>query len=389
MRARGFALVFSALVPAACAAAGPGPKMATPRSPAEAGATVRSTPSGGGPAGTEPPSSVASSPPYQAEDEAGPDDGAEGEETPPPSSVAPPRPHPLDGMSKADIARMLRDDPAGLGSISLGRPGSGALVNGVQMPKSEAWVLLDPGNTWGTSESVEFIQTAIQSVRAKYPDCPPVYIGHISSKSGGALRPHVSHQAGRDVDLSYFTSDGSASHYGHVDARNLDRARSWAFVRAFVTQTDVELILIDHSIQKLLREYALENGEDPAWISSLFEGVPGTLRPLILHAKGHDTHFHVRFYNPIAQETARRAWEPLAQSGYAKVATSFVVHRAKKGETLGMLARKYGTTVHEIQLANGLRNTRIREKQSYRIPKRGKVSAPIPVVIPPRRTPPT
>jgi penicillin-insensitive murein endopeptidase len=66
------------------------------------------------------------------------------------------------------------------------------------------------------------------------------------------------------------------------------------------------------------------------------------------------------------------------------------MHRVRKGETLGMLARKYGTSVDAIKRANGLRSNLIRAKQSYRIPRAG--TAPVvraqPVAIPRRSLPP-
>ena len=70
---------------------------------------------------------------------------------------------------------------------------------------------------------------------------------------------------------------------------------------------------------------------------------------------------------------------------------AYVTHRVKKGETLGMLAKKYGTTVGDIKRANGLRNNLIRAKHEYRIPKKvnPKIANPKAVAIPARRLPPT
>ena len=316
-----------------------------------------------------------------------PEDDVEALEAPAAEAPAA-RPHPLDGWSESQIEHALEKSPAALGSITLGRPGAGALFNAVRMPEGEGWVLVDPKHAWGTHETVEFIERALRTVRARYPGSHPVYIGHISAQNGGHLRPHVSHQAGRDVDLSYFHNDDSARWYRRATAGNLDLARSWELVRALVVETDVEMILIDHSLQNLLREHALATGEDPGWVKSLFDGVPGKQRPLILHARGHATHLHVRFYNPRAQETARRAHEALVRRGLVGAPTAFVLHKVKPGETLGMLAKKYGTTVRDIQRANGLRRSVIRARQTYRIPRKGKLGGPLPVLIPPRRLPP-
>jgi penicillin-insensitive murein endopeptidase len=68
----------------------------------------------------------------------------------------------------------------------------------------------------------------------------------------------------------------------------------------------------------------------------------------------------------------------------------YIKHKVRKGQLLGSLAKRYGTTVQAIQRANGLRNTHIRAGKTYLIPKKGKaqVSAPARVAIPARRLPP-
>ena len=373
----------AALVVAGCVAKAPG---ATPRAPPPADPPT---------APTSPPATAGPALPQHATDgqahDDEPDDGEEPFELDlraPELELQPRKPHPLEGKSAKEIAQAFARDPTSLGSISLGRPSAGGLINGVQMPKGEGWTLMDPGHAYGTQETVDYLVRAITAVRARFPDSHDVYVGHISARRGGALRPHVSHQAGRDVDLSYFYNDDSARWYRRATDTNLDRARTWAFVRALVTDTDVELILIDRALQVLLSEHALAVGEDPAWVQGLFKGVPGVRRPLIFHAKGHATHLHVRFHNPISQETAARAYQALVAKGYTNAATAFVTHRVKRAETLGMLAKKYGTTVPEIRAANGLRNNKIRFKQLLKIPKQDKLGRSDAVRIPPRRLPP-
>jgi LysM repeat protein len=65
-----------------------------------------------------------------------------------------------------------------------------------------------------------------------------------------------------------------------------------------------------------------------------------------------------------------------------------VRHKVRSGETLSVIARRYGTSVGAIRQANGLRSTRVRAGRSYVIPIR---KAPVdsgPVVVPERRLPP-
>ncbi len=296
--------------------------------------------------------------------------------------------HPLDGVSDSEIRQRLKDERDSLGSMSIGAPNKGSLLNAIQMPDDPRWVRVDKSHAWGTQETVEYLQRAIGKVYEKYPDAAPLNIGHISGPSGGFLRPHRSHQSGRDVDLGYYYKQGG-HWYLRADDTSLDRERTWQLVRALITETDVRFILIDHSIQKLLREYADSIGEDQAWLDNVFKGQGTTQLPLIRHAPGHRTHMHVRFYNPIAQETARRCYAGLVALKMIKPPRHYLQHKVKKGETLIHLAKRYGTSVKAIKRANGLRSNKILARKTYKIPRTGPASAGKRVIIPPRRLPPS
>ena len=272
--------------------------------------------------------------------------------------------------------------------MSLGRTNAGALFNAVPMPKGPRWKVVNPRETWGTSETVEALIRCIDVVNEQFPDTRPVNIGDIGIKSGGYLKPHISHRSGRDVDVGYYYTT-EERWFTAATAGNLDVARSWAFVRAMVTETDVERIFIDRSVQKLLRAHAESIGEDAAWLDELFGGPRSTLRALIKHEKGHKTHIHVRFYNPIAQETGRRLYATLIKHKKISPPTYFIKHKVRKGDTLGRLARIYKTNVRALKKANGLRSTLIITGRKYKIPRRGGVKPmPNPLTVPARRLPP-
>lgn len=298
------------------------------------------------------------------------------------------RTHPLDGWSQDKIRKAVHDDPKSLGSMSIGSPNAGALLNGVRADSSELFVPVDPSHAYGTRETLNYLSDAVRKVHAAFPDTPALSLGHISAERGGPLRPHVSHQAGRDVDISFYYV-GGARWYTRGTETNLDLPRTWALVRALVTETDVDMILIDHSIQEWLWRYAREHGEDGAWVDSLFQG-KGSGRPIVRHAPGHATHLHIRFFNPEAQETARRAHPALVAEGILPPLVRFVVHHAKRGDTLGKIAKKYSVSVAAIREANGLRSNRIREQRDYRIPLRSetKISLGPGLNFPARRLPP-
>jgi nucleoid-associated protein YgaU len=314
-----------------------------------------------------------------------PDDGAEGDVD---TTAGEERPHPLDGWSEERIGNAVRSDLESLGSMAVGNPNAGLLVNGRAAEKCDYYTPVSPGTAWGTAETIDYLTAALKKVHESMPDAPALHLGDISAEHGGPLAPHVSHQSGRDVDIGYFYVKNERW-YRRGTAQNLDLAKNWAFVRALVTETDVELILIDHSIQALLRDYALSKGEDPRWVKSLFSG-DGNDRPLIRHARGHATHVHVRFFNPVAQETARRSYAALVAKGVVPPVQSFLSHRAKRGDTLGKISKKYGVSVPALRRANRLKNNKIREKRTYLIPIANPRPAPPSrrLSFPPRRLPP-
>jgi penicillin-insensitive murein endopeptidase len=248
---------------------------------------------------------------------------------------------------------------------------------------------MEPGLAWATKETVDYLTAAISAVHKRHSGSHVLSIGHISANKGGYLSPHKSHQSGRDVDTSYYyKADQPFRWYRPANADNLDRARTWTFVRALLTDTDVEWIFINTSVQKLLKEYALSIGEDREWLDSVFQYGSRHPWPLIRHAHGHDTHIHVRFYNPVAQELGRRSYGALVAAGRIQAPIYYQRHRAQKGEILSRIARRYGVTIKDIQKANKLRSTLIRAGQEYLIPRTGQVAPAAKLVVPPRRLPP-
>ena len=320
------------------------------------------------------------------------DDDAEAPtDRPPEVSRAAPAParSPLLELSDAELTKRIAADLDSLGSLSVGSANSGALVNAVRLESDDHWEVIDVAHAWGTRETIDYLRAATHAVYAAYPDSAKLRIGHLSSKRGGKLAAHKSHQSGRDVDVSYYYDASQTFHwYRPVTAENLDRARTWTFVRALLTETDVEWIFINSSVQKLLKEYALSIGEDAEWLDSVFQY--GSRKPwtIIRHARGHDTHIHVRFYNPVAQELGRRSYGALVASGRIQPPTYYQRHLVKKGEILSRIARRYGVSVTDIQKANKLRSTLIRAGQVYLIPKKGQVAPASKLVVPPRRLPP-
>ncbi len=300
--------------------------------------------------------------------------------------VRPPINHPLRGKGSEEIARMVKSDLASLGSMSFGSATRGGLLNPVYLPDDARWTSVDPNHAWGTAETIDFLVSAIDAVHAEFPGSHPLFIGDLSGPRGGHLKPHFSHQSGKDVDVSYFYTQ-DPEWYLRATSANLDRARTWAMIRALISRTDVQFIFIDRRVQRMLRSYAEAKGEDPGWLESVFDGLPDE-PAIIRHEPGHDTHLHVRFYNPVAEETARRCYSALVQQKKLLPMRYNITHKVKKGETLSGMAKLYGTTVATIMRANGMKKSMIQANKTYFIPRTGPAAPAETLEVPPRRVPP-
>jgi len=286
-------------------------------------------------------------------------------------------PFDLSALTGPQLAQLVHERPTALGSLSLGYPHNGQLLNPVQPQTGELFEIVAPDFCYGTEETVGFLERAVRAVHAEHPGTLPLHLGHISKPGGGYLSPHLSHQSGRDVDLGFYYK-AKRVWYRRATAETLDVERTWTLVKALITETDVEFLFIDRYVQVLLKSHAQKINEDPQWLKQVFTG--SVERPaLVRHAPGHATHIHVRFFNPKAQENARIAYPHLVSERIIEPVVVFTQYTARKGDTLGRLAKRYGTTVRAIQQANGLRGTTIVAKRSYKIPKAG---GPAPVAEP-------
>ena len=285
-------------------------------------------------------------------------------------------------LSDEELERRWREDPSSLGSVSVGFVHSGRMVNAVRFPEGPDWIVVTREKAWTTEETVHYLTQVIRELRGRYPDAPLLRVNQLSARDGGFFRPHKSHQNGRDVDLGFFYPGGNV-----VRAREretyIDPVMNWALIRALVTHADVQVILVDRRVQKVLYDHAVKIGEDQAWLDSLFHAGE---KSILKHARGHRDHFHVRFFNPRAQELGRRIAPLLALQPEHNIA----MHRVRSGDTLGAIAMRYNSTVTSIRNANRIRGTLLRIGQVLSVPLRGpctRCPVPPPVVVPPRRLP--
>jgi hypothetical protein len=281
------------------------------------------------------------------------------------------------------LAKVWKERPEDLGSISAGFAHEGRLINGVKMPPCEdgSWMVVIP--SWGTAETIEAIKVAAREVKRLHPNAFPLRVNQISAIEGGYVRPHRSHQNGRDVDLGFYYPTESPSRIRERE-KVIDVPQNWSLLKALITLTDVQVVLLDKRVQAVLYAHALSIGEDQRWLDSIFKAGPASL---VQHARRHRDHFHVRFYNAKAQELGHRVAPLLAMRPEHNI-----MHvRIKNGDTLGHLAMRYNSTIAMIQKQNRMRGTFLRIGQVVQVPLRGPCNrCPIPpaIEVPARKLPP-
>ena len=146
-------------------------------------------------------------------------------------------------------------------SESVGLPHAGELVGGVPMLNGPGRIVTaERWKTWATRNVVRQLDRVLRQWAEEQDGAPPILVGNLSSRHGGPLSPHKTHQSGRDVDLSYVSKwDGhSRVIWQRMNQTNLDAARTWALLKTLKRYADIELIYVDRRIQRLLLSHALK-----------------------------------------------------------------------------------------------------------------------------------
>jgi murein endopeptidase len=187
----------------------------------------------------------------------------------------------------------------GQSTQSIGKPNHGYLRNGRFLPRTgPGFQRKNDKAPYGTDEAVAIILWVCERMTELYPGTVPVVVGNLSKEGGGKLRPHASHQAGRDADLGYYFADNeSVRHFKDANRNNLDVEKSWSLIELLLSTERVEYLFIDRSLQSLFYDEALQRGWAEEELRALFEAPVGEYKRhgIIRHSKGHRHHLHVRF----------------------------------------------------------------------------------------------
>ena len=148
----------------------------------------------------------------------------------------------------------------------------------------------------GSTHAIGVIVTAFANFRRDTGYEGEILVGSISRPHGRRFPPHRSHQSGRDVDirlpmLPWFPTDLAPP------AEQIDWRAVWGLIDAFLATGQVEMIFLDHKLQRPLYYAALSMGASAEELEQIItwprrDGHKG--KKIIRHSSGHEGHIHVR-----------------------------------------------------------------------------------------------
>ncbi|MBQ9395310.1 MAG: penicillin-insensitive murein endopeptidase [Proteobacteria bacterium] len=204
---------------------------------------------------------------------------------------------------------------------SSGRCNRGRLYHARLMPEVDGVFLRTyRPNSWGTDTTIQALTTLFKAYHKAYPDAQPINLGDISKRRGGKIKPHKSHQSGRDVDIGFAhlaIPDDKHKHDDKHDAKrkerfiratqeNLDLEKTWFIVETLVRTGTVKVIYVDRMVMKWLYNHV--SGRLTQEQREFFFSNPrhsNSSSAILQHWPGHRNHFHVRFNCPPDQPGCR------------------------------------------------------------------------------------
>lgn len=205
----------------------------------------------------------------------------------------------------------LPDEPSGR-SISIGTVTDGYITHARLLPLPGATYAVLPRQfhrhlLYGSDELIQTLVSASEYVAAAHPGAI-LWLGNIGRHGGGDIPYSVSHNAGRDADLAFYTVDpdgrpvmppdllhyddrGRSREYGGY--YRFDVARNWSLVKGLILSphAQIQYLFVSNGLRRLLLEHAESRGEPAALVDAARRVLsqPGPSIP-------HDDHLHVRVY---------------------------------------------------------------------------------------------
>src|SRR5450432_3536453 len=209
-----------------------------------------------------------------------------------------------------DLPRRYLDAPFSLMSLTVGYPNAGFQLRAKKLKNSDALKVKDSSqnNVYAHPALVLMLERSAREV-ARLEKGSLMMVGDLSSRDGGPLPGHVSHQSGRDADVGFYLKDAQGrpvvrEHFTPFDPNGksryergvfFDDYRNWVLLRSWVTDDRAGLVHIFVSIG--LRWRLIEYGRKDPRFARYVDDVALLLKQPAGRSV-HDDHFHVRIACP-------------------------------------------------------------------------------------------
>ena len=190
---------------------------------------------------------------------------------------------------------------------SVGRPHRGSLKHAVHLdPDGDNLgkgfaVARHRSDLWGTPELVTLVKKCGLTYRRYFSKkYAPISIGDLSSRSGGPLKSHKSHQSGRDVDVGHMRKKRiRPGFFIDTSPRQMNMYAQWVVVKCFLDDPQTQMIFIERQRTRALKRYVKRiykkrKGKLNKYISFF----PGGKNKRIYPDAVHKSHMHVRIRCP-------------------------------------------------------------------------------------------
>jgi len=220
---------------------------------------------------------------------------------------------PCPARSERVLPKKFQKAPYALMSLTVGHPNAGWQLRAKRLRKSK-YLRIKAGSedrSYGHPALVLMLGRSAREVARAAPGSV-MLVGDLSSKAGGALSGHRSHQSGRDADVGFYVLDakgkpvtpekfsvfGADGKARDGSGHTFDDRRNWLVVQSWVRDARAGLSHI--FVSSGLRQRLLTYGRSQPAFRKYVTEVAGLLKQPE-DAMPHDDHFHVRVSCPKRQ----------------------------------------------------------------------------------------
>lgn len=205
--------------------------------------------------------------------------------------------------------------PFSLMSLTVGAPNDGRQVRAKRLRESESLRIKSgsKGEVYGHPALVLMLQRSAKDIDKAVRGGAVMLVGDLSSKHGGPLAGHRSHQSGRDADVGFYLRnesgkqvvlnqfvriDGEGRVIGHRGVY-FDDERNWQLVRSWLrdTRAGISHVFVAAHVRNRILKYARSSNA-----REKYHDEAAKLLHQPRNSSVHDDHYHVRITCPERQK---------------------------------------------------------------------------------------